>query len=102
MKHFAMFYFGIFIIWGCSDASQDDWRTKNVKVNKTIRSQESVQAGQENLKGNAQIEFQSDSGSFQMNSTVEDQHYKDKTQFDDGKERQDESWGNHKDYRTYY
>ncbi|MBF0523226.1 MAG: hypothetical protein HQL24_09250 [Candidatus Omnitrophica bacterium] len=93
MKYFVIFPIIIFILAGCSDAGRDDPLSESYTVQKTTTQQQAVQAGKESLKGSAQTQVQSNYGSYQMNSTADNFHYSDKTKFDDGTERNSESWG---------
>jgi len=79
----------VFIL-GCSGFNDD---SQTVTVRRTINQQESIQAGQQHLTGSAQTDYQSDAGSFRMNSTADDNHYKDSTIFDGKGQRNNESWG---------
>ena len=48
----------------------------------------------EHLQGQRSTYYESDEGSFTMESTAEDYHYKDVTTFDDGRQRISETTGN--------
>ena len=80
-------FFIIFLFChGCSDNSIGFHESKIEETSKKIVTTGGFDAGQEYLSGSAQVEYKSDKGSFDMTSKVEDYHYEDKTQFDDGME----------------
>ncbi|MFH1201389.1 MAG: hypothetical protein V1674_00655 [Candidatus Omnitrophota bacterium] len=62
-------------------------------INKQINMRETYDSGGEHLQGEAQIDYAGDKGSWTMNTTAQDYHYRDVTIFDDGMKVDSESIG---------
>jgi hypothetical protein len=93
LKNNFIFFIAVFIFLVSCTPEPGNKPKRHYTIIQRGSMRESVGANGEHLQGQMNTEYIGNEGSFTMESTAEDYHYKDITTFEDGSQRISETFG---------